>query len=105
MWFGTVKGASVLNRRMEQFGHYKNRTSDPTSLIGNAIYGIYEDHLGAIWISAVGSGLDRFNPETGRFVHYVHEANNPHSLVDNSPRGVYEDRAGTLWIGSDGRFR
>ena len=62
---------------------------------------VEEDREGALWIGADPSGLQRFDPSTGRFTNiYKHDSINPMSLSNNRVNSVYFDHSGTMWVGT-----
>ena len=70
------------------FEHYRHDPVDPHSLSANAIFCIYEDRDGGLWLGTDGGGLNRLDPSTrsgptqsesegtapphASFVHYRH---------------------------------
>jgi len=81
---------------IEQFPHQKGLTK-------NDLYTIYKDRKGALWISAIGAGVYRFENEV-------------FTLIDETDRmdltrgfglqDALEDRRGNMWFGfSGGLFR
>ena len=103
LWIGTEGGG--LNRlapESEQgapksFIHYRHDPDDPQSLGHDAVWSIYEDHLGTLWIGTDG-GLDAFDRDTGQFFHYYPDSPDLRNVSNNHVRSMYEDRSGTFWI-------
>ncbi|MEJ2734766.1 MAG: GAF domain-containing protein [Anaerolineae bacterium] len=85
-----------------RFIHHQNDPDDPRSLSDDAVWAIYEDRMGMLWIGTLGGGLDRYDRETGHFVHHRHDPGDPQSLSNDHIWSIYEDRAGGLWIGTFG---
>jgi len=54
---------------------------------------LFEDSQGDIWITSIGSGLQRFHK--GQW----HSYNKKHGLKDENISSITEDRLGNLWIG------
>ncbi|MBK8049102.1 MAG: hypothetical protein IPK16_19500 [Anaerolineales bacterium] len=90
LWVGTQGGGlATLDRETGQFTTYHHNPDDPDSLGSNFISALMEDDAGALWVGTGGfnmdgSGLDRFDPETGKFFHYAHDPADPDSLSSNS---------------------
>lgn len=107
LWIGTADG---LNRREttrepaapETFIRYQNDPDDPQSIPRNRLPAILEDEAGHLWLGAIGGGLLRFDPGSGRAQHYRHDPDDPASLSSNFVMTLYRDRAGSIWIGSYG---
>ena len=53
-----------------------------------------------LWFGTLNSGLDRYDPATGRFTHFRHDPSNPRSLSNDRIYALLEDRKGDLWIGT-----
>jgi len=83
-----------------RFIHYRYDPQDPHSLSSNAIWSIYEDEAGMLWIGTE-QGLNRFDRETERFTRYAYDPRNLNSLSNNVVRAIAEDAEGDLWIGTD----
>ncbi|MDO9088481.1 MAG: two-component regulator propeller domain-containing protein [Anaerolineaceae bacterium] len=90
LWFGTMNGLSRLDLVREDFTNY------PFS----AIYEIFIDKKGVIWIGSTGSGLVKFNPQTYEFISYSNEPGNDYGLGDNTVLTIYQDSKQQLWVGT-----
>jgi ligand-binding sensor domain-containing protein/signal transduction histidine kinase len=67
MWFATQNGANVFNGIQVQ--QYFHEPGNSDSVRDNFVRDVVVDEAGRIWIATL-SGLDRYDPITGRFVHY-----------------------------------
>jgi PAS domain S-box-containing protein len=99
MWFGTQHGLNRYDGNTFKLYDYDPR--NPNSLSYNLVLSIYEDKSGMIWAGTWGSGLNKFDRETGKFTVFKKNAQDPESLSDDNINAIYEDRSGTLWIGTD----
>ncbi|MFC1725171.1 two-component regulator propeller domain-containing protein [candidate division KSB1 bacterium] len=68
----------------------------------NVVQVIYEDRGGELWIGTGGSGLCRFDRETGTFTQYINDPDDLTSIGHDRVNGIYEDRAGNFWISTYG---
>ena len=116
LWVGTFRGLNKLifnsdsvgkgsDMRNEQFVRYKHDPSDPNSLSSGAVFAIYEDDFGTIWIGTTG-GLNRFDRETEEFVQYKNDPDDPESLSNNVVLSIHEGLSSNsegeriLWVGT-----
>ncbi|HLO31765.1 MAG TPA: PAS domain S-box protein [Anaerolineales bacterium] len=107
LWVGTIGGLNRYNPLTNGFDHFKNDPKDPNSLSGDAISVIFEDSHHQLWIGTgaigmEGSGLNRFDPTTGKVVRYQHNNSASQSLSSNNIASIYESSDGTFWIATGG---
>lgn len=100
MWVGTESGVYIMNR---EDGSIKNLRYDyfiPTSLSDNAIYSIYQDRDGGIWVGSYFGGVDYYSPDLNSFeVFYpIPQVNN---MVGSRVREFHLNDDGNLWIGTE----
>ena len=98
MWFSDEKDQRVYRYDGKTYIEFKHDENNPNSLAPGKVRSVYGDPKGPIWI-AVGNGLDRFDPATGKFTHYVPDPNDPASLADGAGE-IVRDRKGRLWVGT-----
>ena len=79
---------------------YRNEPNNPNSPSGQGPECLVTDSTGIIWIGYWGTGLDRFDPESGKFKNFRHAESNPTSLSSDTVRTVLIDHSGNLWIGT-----
>jgi signal transduction histidine kinase/ligand-binding sensor domain-containing protein/DNA-binding NarL/FixJ family response regulator len=100
LWLGTYgAGLEQFNKRSGTFKHYPHNPDDPNSVINDAMWQLYQDRAGMLWLPTV-EGLTRFDPSSGTFTHYTNAPDDPTSLSSNTTYAVLEDSAGRLWIGT-----
>ncbi len=97
MWFASDNGLVQFDGY--QVIYYEHEPSDTFSLADNTLSYVAEDTSGGIWIATWGSGLDFFDPRSGRFFHHKSQAGNPDALGDNRIHVVFVDSRGGVWIG------
>ena len=107
LWVGTLGGLNRYRPEQEAFDHFTHDPANPNSLSSNAISLVFEDSLAQLWIGTgafgiEGSGLNRFDPATGKAVHYRHDDLDPASLASNNISAIYESQDGSLWIATGG---
>ncbi|NIR47733.1 AAA domain-containing protein [candidate division KSB1 bacterium] len=106
LWVGTNGGGlnKLVSRQMQgsvpTFVRYQHNQNDPYSLSNNNVQAVFQDREGVLWIGTA-SGLNRFDPTSGRFFHYLPDPKNPYSLSSYDVRAICQDHQGELWIGTD----
>ena len=103
MWLASKNG--LFRYDGYQMIQYRNNPLDINSLGSDMLETICVDKTGIIWIGTFASGLDRFDPGTGRFTHFRHKPTDPSSVNSDSIQALCADRDGTLWIGANGLDR
>jgi len=107
LWIGTLNGLDRFNPQINGFDHFRSLPNDPASLSSNTISVIFEDTRHRLWIGTgalghPGSGLNRFNPSTGKSTRFQHSDLDPTSLGSNNISAIYEAPDGNFWIGTGG---
>jgi len=99
LWIGTLgSGLDLLDRKTNQFKHYKY-TGDPSDLvISNYISAILEDRGGNLWIGS-DQGVTVFEKNRNTSTRYQHTTDK-NSLSDNSVICFLEDSKGRMWVGT-----
>ncbi|MDM8529683.1 two-component regulator propeller domain-containing protein [Anaerolineales bacterium HSG25] len=93
IWFGSDNGLNRLDLKTEQFTRYYHDENDPTTLSNNKIIAIFPDPARKwLWI-ITKTGLDKFDPTTGKVVRYLPEMRI--GTIYILPDGK------TMWIGTD----
>lgn len=93
LYIGTYDGLGCLDiKTMDFVSPLKSRRL----LYGDAIYAIYEDQDGIIWVGS-SKGLRRLNPETTEIQEYTIED----GLPSNSISAIKGDADGYLWISTN----
>jgi signal transduction histidine kinase/streptogramin lyase len=101
LWIGMVWGAlDRLDRRTGKMTHYRHDPNNTYSLSIKAIFSIYEDKSGDLWIGGDG-GLNRFDRERNRFDNYRNDGGKHLGLTGDFVSVIGEDRAGNLWLGAN----
>lgn len=88
-WIGTTDGLFRMN----------DDHSLTCVIMGEDIYGLYEDSKYNLWISIRMNGMYRRDVH-GNFTRYRYDPSRPDNLSSNQVRGVVEDNFGNIWIGT-----
>ncbi len=79
---------------------FPHDSQNPNSLGGPQPEDIIIDSTDVIWISFWGSGLDRFNPDSGEFTHFRHQQNDETTVSNDSISSILIDHLGNFWVGT-----
>ena len=73
--------------------------ANPDSLDSNAIFSVYRDRGGVLWVGTENSGLNILDFRQEQFVHFMHRPADPGSLSPGRVKAIYQDANGVLWVG------
>ena len=109
LWIATFGGGldvldldGACGTNTEQFIHHRNDLSNVRSLSSDAIWSIYEDREGILWVGTHGGGINKFDKFTEPFIHCRARPNDPNSLNNNLIYAIQQDQDRVLWIGTGG---
>lgn len=97
MWLGTFaqKGIQLFNERENNFRLYTTSERDQNGILTTgAMFGLYNDNAGNLWITSKGDGLIKLNPETGAFKTFRESD----GLAYDHSMAIVKDNFGKLWI-------
>lgn len=100
LWVGTWGGLNRLRPGEDAFQRYLHDERDATSLAYDDVMALHEDTDGNLWVATIGSGLDRFDRETGRFVHLSSDPEGRTGQANPFLTALEGDSHGRLWIGT-----
>ncbi|AKD04052.1 sensor histidine kinase [Pontibacter korlensis] len=109
-WIGTHgDGLHRMNRQKGTFERLHYDAQHPEKLSrpyvnkerqNDGVDIILEDDAGAVWIGTYDSGLNRYNPATGKVVQYQKHGADVTGLDDNNIWAAHATREGILWFGT-----
>jgi ligand-binding sensor domain-containing protein len=99
LWVGNKSGLHllVLDKDSAHFKTFIHNPADTSSLEGQEVYSVFEDHAGALWVSTETT-LNLLDRQTGRFTHYRHNPADTTSYSGGGTGTIAEDADGYLWI-------
>jgi len=80
------------------FAHFRHDAADAQSLSSDNVWDGVRDKNGMLWFATFGSGLNRYDPQTGIFNHYRHKDNDPNSLFQDYVADILIDSFGMIWL-------
>ncbi len=102
IWLSDQDNGCIIRYDGSRMTSFKFDQKNPNSLGGTYPEYLFADTTGVIWIGFYGTGLDRYDPESGKFTHFRHKQGDPTSLSNDTVASVLMDRKGNLWIGTYG---
>lgn len=99
MWFGSQDGLNRYNGY--EFTTFWSDPGDSSSLSGNYIEVLFEDHTNTMWVGTWGSGINRYDRQTETFERFRHDPEDSSSLANDYVNAIAEDNEGRLWIGTE----
>ncbi|MBV9037061.1 MAG: hypothetical protein JO182_21395, partial [Acidobacteriaceae bacterium] len=100
LWVPSSQGLYYFDRRTERFMYrFQHEESNPDSLDSNAVFSVYRDRGGVLWVGTENAGLNILNFQQDQFIRYMHRPGDPHSLSPGRVKAIYEDPDGVLWVG------
>lgn len=103
LWIGAESGIYIYNFHNNGFKHLTSSLNDSYSLSDNAIYSLYEDRDGGIWVGSYFGGID-FLASTDTYFekHYPFSQDaGAKGLHGQRVREFCKDKNGLLWIGTE----
>lgn len=100
LWIGTESGIVVYNVRTRRYQHLQSSLYDPYSLSDNAVYSLYKDREGGLWIGSFFGGINYLPQRNSDFDKYYH-TDAVHSLRGRRVREICPGNDGRLWVGTE----
>ena len=100
IYVGTENGLYHYNKKTGKTRIHNLDYSNQHSISCNAIYSIYQDRDGGLWIGTYFGGVNYLSPNTGYFSRF-YATGQPNTLSGNVVREIVEDSNGNLWIGTE----
>jgi ligand-binding sensor domain-containing protein len=96
LWAATWNGLDRFDSSTDQFETY----SAEGAAGARAYLSLSEDASGVFWLGTSYSGVESFDPSSGRFRRYVHDDSDDATLSNNRVNAVFIDHSGRIWIGT-----
>ncbi|MDJ0747873.1 MAG: two-component regulator propeller domain-containing protein [Woeseiaceae bacterium] len=102
IWAGTNKGLSLWQKDAQEFETFRNDPTDPSSLSGDAVFSVFQDRGGVLWIGTLTGGVSRWNPRSWSFGHSRLESPDGGELRSTNITSFTEDSDRSIWVGTFG---
>ena len=97
IWFSSFS-KGLVKYDGKTFKTFRHEPENPNSPASNFIICLAIDPSGKIWLSHLGSGLDRFDPVTNSFTHFKNNKADPNSIISDSVFNIIIDHTGKPWV-------
>jgi signal transduction histidine kinase/ligand-binding sensor domain-containing protein len=100
LWVPSSEGLSYFDRRARRFTHrFRHDEVNPHSLDSNAIFSVYQDRGGVLWVGTENAGLNILNFRQRQFVHHMHRPADPSSFSPGRVKAILQNHDGVVWVG------
>ena len=94
LWELNKQGTKILNV-------YKEDVNNPSSLRGNGVYDIFNDHNKRLWVCTYSGGVSFIDQTPSLVDQLTHTINSQNSLVNNNINKIIQDKRGNIWFATD----
>ncbi|AWO02193.1 histidine kinase [Chitinophaga alhagiae] len=99
-WIATESGIYIYNLATNVVQHLRKITGDPYSISDNAVYTLFRDREGSMWVGTYFGGINYYSKENAKFKKY-YPLPGINSISGNAVRKIVPDKKGHLWIGTE----
>lgn len=100
VWIASQSGVYVVDINTGTSKVLKSDPINPFTLTDNAIYTIYKDHNGGVWLGTIFGGVNYISARHFEFTTYMPSLD-ANSLSSKRIRGLTQDSMGQIWIGTE----
>ncbi len=100
IWVGTESGLYIINTLEGTVENLRHSLSVPTSLSDNAIYSIFKDKEGGVWIGSYFGGVDYYSEQLNRF-ELFYPTLGLNNMTGSRIREFCSASDGNIWIGTE----
>jgi ligand-binding sensor domain-containing protein len=94
-------GLICFNPMNEQFKRFNHDPIKQSSLSSNAVWSVYKDQSGILWVGTGWAGLNKWDRNKYKFKHYNYDPADPYKNSFSTIYTLIEDRDGIIWFGTD----
>ncbi|MDD4777647.1 MAG: two-component regulator propeller domain-containing protein [Fermentimonas sp.] len=100
IWIGTESGIYLLSSANKDITNLRHNPAIPNSISDNAIYSIYRDRDGGVWVGSYFGGVDYYSKINNNF-ELFYPVLNEQSLKGKRVREFCNAPGGNIWIGTE----
>jgi len=99
IWIGTESGLYIYSSDTEEVVNLRHHNS-PYSLSDNAIYSVFKDRSGGVWVGSYFGGVDYYSPQFNQFRLFYPIAED-NRMKGSRVREFCQAPDGKIWIGTE----
>ncbi len=100
IWIGTESGIYIFDTQKKKVRNLRHHHVDPYSLSDNAVYSMYQDREGGIWIGTYFGGVNYYPHQYNPFEKF-YPLNDGQTIRGKRVREFQQDKYGNIWIGTE----
>lgn len=100
IWIGSESGLYIYNIETGKAENLRHNRSEPFSLSDNAIYSIFKDREGGIWVGSFFGGVDYYSNQFNQFELY-YPVDGANRMKGSRVREFCPAPDGKIWIGTE----
>lgn len=100
LWIGTESGVYIYDTEARDVVNLRHHPTAPYSISDNAIYDIYKDRDGGIWVGSYFGGVDYYSNQFNYFESY-YTIGQQNSIEGSRVREFCAAPDGLIWIGTE----
>ncbi len=102
LWASTGEGLVRMEKATGAYRVYRSNAGDPNSLIGNQAARVFADRGGIVWVTAMGSGVSRFDPSAIGFSKESEVADSPDAMRGAAVWRINTAQSPVVWVVAGG---
>jgi ligand-binding sensor domain-containing protein/signal transduction histidine kinase/DNA-binding response OmpR family regulator len=100
LYIATESGVYIYHTQNRTVKNLCHEHFDPYSLSDNAVYSLYRDREGGLWIGTYFGGVNYYSPQYTPFERFYPQ-NKQNTIHGKRIREFQQDQYGDLWIGTE----
>ena len=101
VWAGTESGLYIYDIISKESQNIRKDVFDKNSISDNAIYAVYNDNNGGIWLGSYFAGVSYMSFEVTGMISSYYPLAHSNSISGNAVREIIGDNDGNIWIGTE----